>query len=100
MKLKLAEKIATFLGILNFLIFFYYLIFGEHHGIFLINLPHVIDELIFFYNPIILTLISTGIFVFDFFKNKFKNWYCFFILTLAYLPIAIFVIASFHRPSH
>ncbi|WP_281297791.1 hypothetical protein [Flavobacterium limnophilum] len=100
MKLISIEKTVTFLGILNLIFFMYFLFFGKQGGWFIVDFPYFFGELILFYSPIIFTIISLGVFIFDFYKNKQKNWYCFFMLAIAYLAVVIFVVGSVHRPAH
>lgn len=78
----------------------YFLFLGNSGGLFLDDFTYFFGELILFYSPIIFTIISLGIFIFDFYKNRQKNKYCFFILTIAYLPVVIFVVGSMHRSAH
>ena len=100
MKNNLFEKIFTFLGSINLIVFLYFLFFGNHGGIFLSDIPNLIGEWIFFYCPILFTSVCSVAFLIEYFKNKRKNWYWFFILILSYLPIVIWMSASFHLPHH
>jgi len=100
MKLKIIEKVLTIFGILNLIIFLLFLTFGNHGGWFVVELPYLIGELLLFYSPIIFTMLSLILFVFDYYKNDHKNWYCFFMTTISYLPVVIFVVCSVHRPAH
>ena len=100
MKLNYIEKAITSIAILNLIIFLLFLFFGNHGGWFIVDFPYFFGELILFYIPIIFTILSVGIFIFDYYKKQKKNWYCFFVLVIAYLPVVIFVVGSIHRPAH
>lgn len=96
----LIQKITTILCFINIFIFLYFLFFGNQGGMFLVEMPHPYSDIVFFFAPIALTIIALTIFTFDLIANKIKNYYCFFITTLAYLPMAIFIVGSIYRPAH
>jgi len=100
MKLKIIEKVLTSFGILNLIIFLLFLTFGNNGGWFVVDLPYFFGELILFYSPIVFTILSIILFAFEYYKNSHKNWYYFFIITISYLPVVLFVILSIHRPAH
>ena len=99
MKMKIIEKVLVSFGILNLIIFLLFLTFGNR-GLFIVELPDFFSELILFYFPIVFTLLSIILFVFEYYKNNHKNWYYFFIIAISYLPVVLFVILSIHRPAH
>ncbi len=100
MKINLTEKAFTLLGVLNFLLFMYYLIFGEQGGWFIVHLPNEIGEWILFYCPILFTIVCLSCFLIQKKLEEKANWFWFFILSISYLPIVIFVTASYHIPAH
>ena len=80
--------------------FLYFLIFGKHGGWMIVSFPEFVGEWILFYCPIVFTLICVSGFTREYYKNKRKNWFWFFVLSLSYLPIVIFISASYHLPAH
>ncbi|GEM55713.1 hypothetical protein B0A58_16115 [Flavobacterium branchiophilum NBRC 15030 = ATCC 35035] len=100
MKHEIIEKILLSIGLLNLLTFLLFLIFGNDDGWFVVNLPYVIEKIIFFYIPIVFTIFSIILFAVEYYKNRNKNWYYFFLITISYLPVLLFVVLSVHRPAH
>jgi hypothetical protein len=94
------EKTVTGLVIGHLLVFLYFLIFVESNGWWIVEMPRNLNTIIMFYDPIIFTIIALAIFVYDIVVNKTKNWYSFFIMTIAYLPTTIFIVGSYYRPAH
>jgi hypothetical protein len=94
------EKTVIGLVTIHLLIFLYYLIFVGSRGWWVTEMPWTLNTIILFYNPIIFTVIALSMFVYDIIVNKTKNWFCFLITTIAYLPTAIFIVGSYYRPSH
>ena len=80
--------------------FLCFLIFGKHGGWFIVIFPYLIGEWILFYCPIFFTIVCIAGFITEFYKTNLKSWVWFFILSLSYLPIVIFVAASIHLPAH
>ena len=100
MKQEIIEKILLSIGLLNLLTFLLFLIFGNDGGWFVVNLPYVIGEIMLFYLPIVFTILSIILFAVEYYKSQNKNWYFFFLITISYLPVVLFVVLSVHRPAH
>ena len=100
MKQEIIEKILLSIGLLNLLTFLLFLIFGNDGGWFVVNLPYVIGEIMLFYLPIVFTILSIILFAVEYYKSQNKNWYFFFLISISYLPVVLFVVLSVHRPAH
>jgi membrane-associated HD superfamily phosphohydrolase len=81
------------LSILHLLIMLYYS-FTSAHAYVVANFPQPLDVIMLIYSPIILTVSSVSIFVFDLIINKEKKWFLFFIAFIVNLSETIFVIGS------
>jgi len=90
----LTLKIEIVVAVINLMTFLYFLFFtpAEYTAA---TIPPVFIMIMFVYVPIVLTLLSMSVFVYDLVRYKQKNWFCFLVTTLAMLPTSIFIICTF-----
>jgi|ERR1700752_1247047 len=92
-------NIEAIVGILNLLVFLYFVFFVPSSYL-IAEIPKPLFDTVLLHIPLGLSLISLTIFIFDLIRSKEKNWYCFFVITLAILPPAILAIGTLFINNH